>query len=64
MRRVISSITGLTSMFLVMFGFITCMCDTADLDKQLQTVCMGVAIIAIGTVLGFIAKEVSNVHTR
>ena len=60
MRRVISSITGITSMLLVMFGFITCMCETTDLDKQLQTIGMGIVIMAIGATLGFIAKEVSE----
>ena len=60
MRNIISKIAGLTSMFLVVFGFITCMCETADWDKQVQTMCMGIVIIAIGATLGFIAKEVSE----
>ena len=64
MRRGISSITGLTSMFLILSGLIICMCETTDLDKQLMMMLMGVGIIAVGAVFGFIAKEVSNVHTR
>ena len=60
MRRVISSITGLTCMFLVVFGFITCMCETEDFSKQLTTILMGVTIILVGVGFGFISKEVSN----
>ena len=62
MRRVISSITALTSMFLIMFGFICCMCETTDFNKQLTTMLTGVCIIAVGAVFGFISKEVSNVR--
>lgn len=64
MRKVISSIAGLTSMFLVLFGLIICMCEAEDLDKQLTVMLMGTGIMAVGAVFGFIAKEVSNVHTR
>ena len=60
MRKVISSITGLTSMFLVLFGFITCMCETADFSKQLTTMLMGLTIILVGVVFGFISKEVAE----
>lgn len=62
MRKVISTITALTSMFLVVFGFITCMCETADFSKQLTTMLMGVTIILVGVGFGFISKEVSNVR--
>ena len=64
MRKIISGITGLTSMLLVMFGFVTCMCDTVDISKQLTTMLMGVTIILVGVGFGFISKEVSDVHTR
>lgn len=59
MRRVIRGITKLMCMLCVMFGLIVCMCETTDLDKQLQTLCMGVVIMAIGATLGFISEEVS-----
>lgn len=60
MRKIISGITGLMCMMLVTFGFITCMCETADFRKQLTTMLMGITIIAIGTVFGFISKEVAE----
>ena len=60
MRRVISGITGITSAVFVLFGLAVCMCETADWDKQLQTIGMGIVIMAIGATLGFIAKEVSE----
>lgn len=60
MRKVISSITGLMCMFLVLFGFIICMCETADFSKQLTTMLMGLTIILVGAGFGFISKEVSN----
>ena len=64
MRKVISGIAGLTSMLLVLFGLVICMCDTADVDKQLSMMLMGFGIMAVGAVFGFISKEVGNVHTR
>ena len=64
MRKVVSGLAGLTSFLLVFAGLIICMCDTADLDKQLSVMLMGAGIMAVGALFGFIAKEVSNVHTR
>lgn len=60
MRKVISGITGLMCMLLVLFGLIICMCETADLDKQLTMMFMGAGIMLVGAVFGFISKEVSN----
>lgn len=60
MRRVISTIAGLTSMSLVLFGLITCMCETPDLDKQLTTLLMGLTIMLVGAGFGFISKEVAE----
>jgi hypothetical protein len=60
MRKIISGITGLMCMLLVLFGLITCMCETPDLDKQLTTLLMGVSIMLVGAGFGFISKEVSN----
>lgn len=60
MRKVISGITGLTSFLLVFAGLIICMCDTADLDKQLSTMLMGAGIMVVGAVIGILAKGVSR----
>ena len=60
-RRVISYIAELASLLIVMFGFIVCMCDTADAGKQLTMMFMGLSIMAVGAVFGFISKEVGNV---
>ena len=60
MRKVISGITGLACMFLVLFGLIICMCDTADAGKQLTMLFIGFGIMVVGAVFGFISKEVCN----
>jgi hypothetical protein len=60
MRKAIKGVTGLLSFLLVLAGLIICMCDTADLDKQLQTMLMGVVTMAIGATFGFIAKGVTE----
>ena len=60
MRKVVSGLTGLISFLLVFAGLIIGMCDTADLDKQLPVMLMGAGIMAVGTVFGFISKEVGN----
>ena len=64
MRKVVSGLAGLTSFLLVFAGLIICMCDTADLDKQLSVMLMGAGIMAVGAVFGFISKEVGNVRSR
>lgn len=65
MRKAIKGLAGLTSFLLVLTGLVVCMCETADLDKQLQMMGMGAAIIAIGAAFGFVAKGAGDaVHTR
>lgn len=64
MRKVIKGLAGLTSFLLVLAGLVVCMCDTADLDKQLMTLCTGTGIMVVGVVIGFLAKGTGNVHTR
>ena len=64
MRKVIKDLAVLTSFLLVLAGLIICMCDTADLDKQLMTLCTGTGIMVVGVVIGFLAKGAGNVHTR
>ena len=60
MRKVISGIAGLTSMLLVLFGLVICMCETVDLDKQLTMMLMGAGIMAVGAVIGLLGKGVEE----
>jgi hypothetical protein len=64
MRKVISGITGLTSMLLIMSGLIVCMCDTADLNRQAKMMLMGAGIMLVGALFGFISMGVQNVRSR
>ena len=59
-RRLISGITGLTSMLFIMFGLIVSMCDTADYSKQATTMLVGAGIMLIGVGIGYISMEVQN----
>lgn len=56
MRKAVKGLAGLTSFLLVLAGLITCMCDTADWDKQLMLLCTGTGMVIIGVVLGELAK--------
>ena len=56
MRKLISGFTEFTNMLLILFGFIVCMCETENLDKQLMTLCIGAGMIIVGALLGGLAK--------
>ena len=54
MKRMIKELAQFAGMMLVLAGLVVCMCETADLDKQAQTMLMGIAIIATGTVVSIL----------
>lgn len=56
MRKAIKGLAGPTSFLLVLAGLIVCMCDTADFEKQLMTLCAGAGMIIVGAVLGGLAE--------
>lgn len=60
MRKAVKGLAGLTSFLLVLVGLITCMCDTADWDKQLMMLCVGTGMVIIGAAFGALAKGVSE----
>lgn len=56
MRKVIKDLAVLISFLLVLAGLVVCMCETADWDKQLMTLCTGAGMMVAGVVIGFLAK--------
>lgn len=64
MRKAIKGIAELSSVLLVLFGLIVCMCETVDLDKQLMMVFIGAGIMSIGAVIGLLEKGEEDVYSR
>ena len=56
MRKAIKDLAVLIGFLLVLAGLIVCMCETADWDKQLMTLCTGTGMMVAGVVIGFLAK--------
>ena len=56
MRKVIKNLGELASFILIFSGFIVCMCETENLDKQLMTLCIGAVLIILGALLGGLSK--------
>ena len=57
MRKIINEIAMQAGFVLVILGLIVCMCETAELDKQLVNMLYGVGIIIAGTIICYIGKE-------
>ena len=64
MRKAISGIGQLIGILIAVAGLIVCMCDTADLDKQIVTMFTGLGIFLAGTGIVALAKwgEENAVH--
>ena len=60
MRKLIGGLTELTGVMLVVLGLVVCMCDTADIDRQLITGLYGVGIMAVGVMIAFLGKGVEE----
>lgn len=65
MKKAISGIGQLVGILVAVAGLIVCMCDTADLDKQIATMFTGAAIFLIGAGIVALAKrgEEDAVHS-
>ena len=60
MRNVISGLGQLVGILIAIAGLIVCMCETADLDKQLVTLLTGLAMFLIGAGITTLAKGVEE----
>ena len=60
MRKLISGLAELTGAMLVVLGLIVCMCDTADIDRQLITGLYGLGIMAVGAMVVYLGKGVEE----
>ena len=60
MRKIINGLTELTGVMLVLLGLVICMCDTADVDRQLATGLYGLGIMAVGAIVVFLGKGVEE----
>lgn len=65
MRKAISGIGQLIGVLVAVSGLIVCMCDTADLDKQILTMFAGLVIFLSGAGIVALAKrgEEDAVHS-
>lgn len=57
MRKIISEVAVLMGFVLVILGLILCMCETAELDKQLVTLIYGAGSVVTGAILCYLGKE-------
>ena len=65
MRKAISGVGQLIGVLVAVIGLIVCMCDTADLDKQILIMFAGLVIFLAGAGIVAIAKrgEKDAVHS-
>lgn len=57
MKNMIKELAQFISMILVLAGLVVCMCETTDFGKQVQTMLIGIAIIATGAVVSILANR-------
>jgi len=57
MRKLFKEMAQLAGMALVLAGLVLCMCETADLDKQLANMGIGLLMIAAGAVTSILANR-------
>lgn len=57
MRKLFKGMAELAGMALVLAGLVVCMCETADLDKQVMTMGIGLLMIAAGAVTSILANR-------
>ena len=56
MKNVVLGIIQFASILLIMFGFIVCMCETADFSSQIKTSLTGMCMIALGGVICYLVN--------
>ena len=55
-RKIVKGAAEFTGMALVLAGLVECMCETAELDRQLATMGIGLGMIAAGAVVCILAN--------
>ena len=56
-KKIIKSTAELAGMALVLAGLVVCMCETAEMDKQLATLGIGLGMIAFGALVSILANR-------
>lgn len=54
-RKIVKGAAEFTGMALVLAGLVVCMCETAELDRQLATMGIGLGMIAFGAFVSILA---------
>ena len=57
MKKTIKELAQFISMIMVIAGLVVCMCETTDFGKQIQTMMIGIAIIATGAVVSILVNR-------
>lgn len=57
MMKVIKGVAGLIGVMIFLAGIVVCMLETADLENQFMSLCVGFGMVCIGAVLGVIASR-------